>query len=69
MTKTAASAVVTYEVTVTNDSNAEELTLGMLSDDVYGNIADAANPSIVSTTCSVPQVLAPDDEAPGGLDT
>jgi hypothetical protein len=69
LTKTAIMVVVTYEVTVTNDSDAEALTLNKLADDIYGDIADQANTEIISTTCVVPQGLQPNDGVPGGADT
>jgi LruC domain-containing protein len=50
-------ANVTFSVVVHNESN-EPLTLTKLDDDIYGNIADANNPEIVSTGCSVPQPIA-----------
>jgi hypothetical protein len=57
LTKTATEVLVTYEVEVCNDSDAEALTLDALSDDVYGDITDVANPALTETTCEVPQVL------------
>ena len=48
---------VDFEVKVENIGPVD-LTLTSLSDDVYGDIADAANPSLDSTTCSVAQTLA-----------
>ncbi|MFC2046572.1 hypothetical protein ACFLTC_03515 [Chloroflexota bacterium] len=47
---------IDYEVRVENSSPVS-LTLAYLSDDVYGDIADAANPSLGGTTCSAPQPL------------
>jgi hypothetical protein len=48
---------VAFGLVVTNTS-AAALTLNSLSDDVFGNVADAANTAIDSTKCSVPQSLA-----------
>ena len=59
--KTATELLVTYSVTVCNDSDAEQLTLDALSDDIYGDITDVANPALTETTCVVPQDLAPAD--------
>ncbi|MGD8873768.1 MAG: hypothetical protein PVH38_01360 [Gammaproteobacteria bacterium] len=61
--KTVTAAVVSYQVTVRNLSDAESLTLDSLGDDIYGNIADADNTAIISTTCEVPQILAPAGQA------
>ena len=49
---------VTFTVTVTNASTVETATLVSLVDSVYGDIANPANPNLVSTTCVVPQTLA-----------
>jgi uncharacterized repeat protein (TIGR01451 family) len=57
LTKDATSAVVTYQVTVTNKSDAEALTLDALVDNQFGDVADVANPSILDTTCVTPQTL------------
>jgi hypothetical protein len=54
--KVATQALVTYQVTVTNDSGFDAK-LSALTDSVYGNIANAANASIESTTCAVPQTV------------
>jgi hypothetical protein len=52
--KVATQALVTYQVTVTNNSGfAVKLTA--LTDSIYGNIANSANAAIESTTCVVPQ--------------
>ncbi len=65
LTKVAMSAEVTYEVTVTNDSTAEPLTLDSLVDDAFGDVADSSNPLLVDTNCATPQTLGakgePDD--------
>jgi hypothetical protein len=63
LTKTATNVLINYEITVTNDSAAEALTLDVLEDDVYGDITNSANPLIDSTTCVVPQTLAPNGQA------
>jgi len=44
--------VFTFTVTVTNDSDAENVTLNSLIDNVYGDLTAATD-----TTCSVPQTL------------
>lgn len=62
VTKTATMALVTFEVTVTNDSDAEPLTVTQLTDDVFGDITFASG-NIQSTTCSVPQLLQPATQA------
>ena len=54
----APGGVVTFSVRVHNDS-VEPVTLTSLSDDVYGDVADAGNPDLVSTDCAVPQVIPP----------
>jgi len=60
LTKTVTELLVTYQVQVCNDSDAENLTVTALSDDVYGNVADSINNnSLSSTTCAVPQILQP----------
>lgn len=69
LTKTAKAALVTFEVTVVNESEAEALTLDALVDDRFGDVADASNPAIESTLCTLPRTLAPNDGAPGGEDT
>ncbi len=51
---------VDFEVKVENNSPVE-LTLTSLSDDVYGDVTDTANPDLDSTTCSVPQILPAGD--------
>ncbi|WP_437870099.1 DUF7507 domain-containing protein [Sorangium sp. So ce363] len=57
LTKTAKSAIVTYEVVVSNTSSAEELFLTSLVDDSFGNVTQTG--AVISrTTCSVPQTLA-----------
>ena len=62
LTKTPRLAVVTFDVMVLNDSTAESLTLSALSDDVFGDITQLHG-DIQSTTCSVPQTLAPKGES------
>jgi hypothetical protein len=48
--------VVTFDVVVTNDSDAESLSLDVLSDDQFGNITHVAG-DILSTDCAVPQTI------------
>jgi hypothetical protein len=69
LTKTAKMALVTYELTVTNLSDAEALTLTGLVDDQFGDVADPSNPAIESTWCVAPQELEANDGFPGGGDT
>jgi hypothetical protein len=57
LTKTATSAVVTYAVTVKNDSTAEALDLTALNDDKFGDITQVQG-AIQSTSCAVPQTIA-----------
>ncbi len=49
-------ADVTFDVVVTNDS-VEPVTLYELTDSVYDDVADPANPKLVSTNCAVPATL------------
>ncbi|MBD3649448.1 MAG: hypothetical protein HUJ31_18805 [Pseudomonadales bacterium] len=58
LTKTATAAVVTYDVTVSNDSDAEALTVDALNDDQFGDVTQIQG-AVQSTTCIVPQVLQP----------
>jgi hypothetical protein len=51
VTKTAKEACVTFEVKVDNTTQTRILTLTALADDIYGNIANAANANLCSTTC------------------
>jgi N-acetylneuraminic acid mutarotase len=51
--------MVTYTLSVSNIGD-ETVTLYELVDDVYGEIAKPGNPTIDSTTCSLPQTLIPD---------
>jgi uncharacterized repeat protein (TIGR01451 family) len=48
----------TFTVEVTNTSSLDVVTITGLSDDVYGDIANPLNPALISTTCTVPHVLA-----------
>ena len=62
MIKTASKAVVTFEVSVKNDS-VEELTLTSLRDDIYGDITDVEgflhpDKTIIKTNCEVPKKIA-----------
>ena len=50
----AAGGSVTFTVRVDNTS-VEPVTLTSLSDSIYANVADALNPLIDATTCSLPQ--------------
>jgi len=50
---------VAFTVTVTNDSSFDTVTVTAIEDDVYGNVADATNPAITGTTCSVGGSIAP----------
>lgn len=49
---------VLYNVAVNNNSTVDTLTLSSLTDDKFGNIAVAGG-SVISTTCVVPQAIAP----------
>ncbi|OZG72944.1 hypothetical protein BTA51_13365 [Hahella sp. CCB-MM4] len=62
ITKTATMALVTYEVTVTNDSDAEALTVTTLVDDMFGDVTMVQG-DVSATTCVVPQVLQPATQA------
>jgi uncharacterized repeat protein (TIGR01451 family) len=62
LTKAATMAVVAYDVTVTNDSAAEALTLDILTDDQFGDITQVQG-DVQSTTCSVPQTLEPSGQS------
>ena len=57
LTKIAKEVLVTYEVTVTNLSDAEALTLSLLDDDTFGDIT-AVQGAVERTDCSVEQALA-----------
>jgi uncharacterized repeat protein (TIGR01451 family) len=54
LSKTATSLLVTYDVVVTNDSEAESLKLSALIDDTFGDIT-LRQGNVKETTCSVPQ--------------
>ena len=59
LTKTVTGALVTYTVEVCNDSDAEELYLDDLADDIYGDIT-SVHGDIKETNCSVTNtILAP----------
>lgn len=62
LTKVAKAVLVTYEVTVTNMSDAEQLTLRLLSDDTFGDIT-AVQGAVERTDCSVAQALAINGES------
>lgn len=49
-------AVITFTVQVKNTSPTDSLTLDQITDSRYGNVA-AANPLLVATTCTTPQIL------------
>ena len=66
LTKNATELLVTYSVTVCNDSDAESLELNALHDVPYGDITVVAN-DITETSCAVPQTLQPAGDG-GGLD-
>jgi len=68
LSKTATMVEATYNVVVTNDSAAEALTLGDLSDDQFGDVTVIDGVTILSSTCSVPQTLEANDGQPGGSD-
>jgi hypothetical protein len=51
--------VVMFAVTVTNTSVADEVVISSLVDDIYADVTDPANTSLVSTTC--------DDDLPATL--
>ena len=56
LNKTATSLLVTYQVVVTNDSEAEALSLSSLTDDKFGDIT-LVQGNVTETTCSVPQLI------------
>ncbi len=56
-TVTAPGGNVSFAVAVTNSGRAA-LSLTGLSDSIYGNVGDAGNAALVSTTCDLPQSLA-----------
>ena len=58
LTKTAKKVVATYEIKVTNDKSAEDVFLTSLTDDKFGSLT-SVHGAIQSTTCRVPQTLAP----------
>jgi hypothetical protein len=58
-----ASALVTYDVEVRNDSAADELTIGSIVDDHYEDLTDVNNLMIQSSTCASGIVLAKKGEA------
>jgi hypothetical protein len=57
LTKDATMVVAMFDVMVTNDSDAEALSLESLSDDQFGDITQVAG-DILSTDCAVPQTIA-----------
>ncbi|WP_163835362.1 DUF7507 domain-containing protein [Spartinivicinus ruber] len=58
LTKTVTQAVATYQVTVTNSSDAEALSVTSLIDDQFGDITKVQG-LVKNTTCIVPQQLQP----------
>jgi hypothetical protein len=56
---------VTYSVQVTNEAQFVSITIQTIEDDIYGNLADAANPNVMNNTCPtlVGTVLAPGGSA------
>ncbi|NOR40044.1 MAG: hypothetical protein GQ537_02390, partial [Gammaproteobacteria bacterium] len=60
LTKEPIGMAVTYDVTVTNGSAAEALSLDQLMDDQFGDItqADSINGPVLSTDCVIPQSIA-----------
>jgi hypothetical protein len=62
LTKRATMALVTYQVSVTNKSDAEALTLDALVDNQFGDITDVANPNITDTSCVTTQTLQPNGQ-------
>ena len=64
--KTATQAVVTYKVVVTNTSvEGDPLMLQNLNDDIYGDVANAANPNVTNNSCPSLKAVAiqPGDDA------
>jgi hypothetical protein len=57
VTKTAKSATVTFEITVTNNSATRTVTVTSLEDDVYGDIT-SVHDDILSTDCTTGASLA-----------
>jgi hypothetical protein len=60
-TLTKSVTAVTYEVSVTNNSSAESITLNDLIDDTFGDVTQVQG-DLLSTTCSTPQALAPNGQ-------
>ncbi|MGA1578719.1 MAG: hypothetical protein ACO39S_11115 [Steroidobacteraceae bacterium] len=57
LTKTVHEALVTFKLVVRNDSTAEDLHIGSLVDDVYGDVLDANNAAVHATDCTAETVL------------
>lgn len=57
VTKSATNVVVTFAVTVTNDSIAEPLALNALTDSTFGDVTTSGHDGILSTNCTVPRTL------------
>jgi len=49
--------VVTFTVVISNSQSSQDFSVTTLQDDIYGDIADPANPNLNSTTCSLPSIL------------
>ncbi|MFP4441231.1 MAG: choice-of-anchor Q domain-containing protein [Chloroflexaceae bacterium] len=50
--------IVTFTVVISNSvESGQEFSVTTLQDDIYGDIADATNPNLNSTTCSLPSSL------------
>jgi hypothetical protein len=50
--------IVTFTVVISNSvESGQEFSVTTLQDDIYGDIADAENPNLNSTTCSLPTTL------------
>ncbi len=58
LTRPEPGGTFTYDLRVNNDSQIEPVELTSLIDDIYGDVADGANPELVSTTCALPQTIA-----------
>ena len=57
--------VFTFAVTVTNTSAQDSITILTLTDNIYGNLGDPANPNVTNNTCPplIGRVLAPGQSA------
>ncbi len=61
LTRPEPGGAFTFNVVITNTSSVEAITVTSLTDDVYGNLDDPANPAVTSNTCldAVGTVLQP----------